>query len=116
MKPKFQADADLNQEIVAAVLRREPSINFQTAIAANLPGLPDSAVLALAALECRILVTHDRKTMPFHFAEFISSKECPGVFIIPQDLSLSLAMEEIILIWTASEAEEWINRICSIPL
>jgi hypothetical protein len=116
MKPKFQADADLNQEIVNAVLRREPAIDFQTAIEANLPGLPDSEVLALAALEGRILVTHDRRTMPFHFAEFISLKECPGVFIIPQDLLLSIAVEEIILIWNATGAEEWTNRICSIPL
>jgi hypothetical protein len=116
MKPKFQADADLTQEIVNAVLRREPSIDFQTAIEAGLPGLPDLEVLALAALDGRILLTHDRRTMPFHFAEFISSKECPGVFIVPQDLSLAIAAEEIILIWAASEAEEWINRIGSIPL
>jgi hypothetical protein len=31
MKVRFQADADLNAEIVAGVLRREPSTDFQTA-------------------------------------------------------------------------------------
>lgn len=30
MTVRFQADADLNAEIVAGVLRREPSIDFQT--------------------------------------------------------------------------------------
>ena len=32
MKIRFQADADLNQVIVKAVQRREPSIVFQTAL------------------------------------------------------------------------------------
>ena len=71
MKARFQADADLNAEIVAGVLRREPSIDFQTADEANLRRFPDPEVLALAAQENRILVTHDRRTMPRHFADFI---------------------------------------------
>lgn len=48
MKVRFQADADLNQIIVKAILRREPSIDFQTALAASLVGLDDNEVLTLA--------------------------------------------------------------------
>ena len=48
MKARFQADADLNHIIVKATLRREPSIDFQTAHAANLAGVEDPDVLALA--------------------------------------------------------------------
>ena len=70
MSVLFQADADLNHIIVKATLRREPSIDFQTAHAAALVGVPDADVLALAARAGRVLVTHDRKTMPAHFAEF----------------------------------------------
>jgi hypothetical protein len=55
MKVRFQADADLNAEIVAGVLRREPSIDFQTADEANLRRFPDPEVLALAAQENRIV-------------------------------------------------------------
>ncbi len=72
MKVRFQADADLNEILVQAVLRREPSIDFQTAQAAGLQGLSDKDVLALAARAGRLLVTHDRKTMPRQFAEFMS--------------------------------------------
>ncbi len=67
MKVRFQADADLNQIIVKATLRLEPGIDFQTAPTAGLAGLRDSEVLALAARQGRILVSHDRKTMPGHF-------------------------------------------------
>ena len=116
MKIRFQTDVDLNQIIVKATLRREPSIGFQTAQAANLSGLNDKEVLAQAAKAGRVLVTHDRKTMPKHFAEFIITETSPGVLIIPQRLSVSRAVNDLVLIWTASEADEWINRIYSLPL
>ena len=62
MKVSFQADADLNENIVRGVVRREPQIDFQTATAAGLPGLSDLDVLTMAASAGRILVSHDRKT------------------------------------------------------
>lgn len=116
MKLRFQADADLNQIIVKATLRCEPIIDFQTAQAAKLSGLKDEEVLALAAKESRILVTHDRKTIPHHFAVFIMSQTSPGVLIVPQKLQIANVVEDLILIWAVSEAEEWINRIRSLPL
>lgn len=67
MKVRFQADADLNQIVLLATIRREPTIDFQTANRANLVGLDDKSVLALAAEEGRIIVSHDRKTMPKHY-------------------------------------------------
>ena len=116
MKVRFQADADLNQQIVHATKRREPSIDFQTASEANLSGLTDPEVLAIAARDGRILVTHDRKTMPGHVARFIENEISPGLFIISQDTPIIDVAEELLLIWAASETEEWLNRICSIPL
>lgn len=116
MKIRFIADADLNYLIVAALRRREPGVNFMTASAASLEGLQDSEVLELAAREGRVLVTHDRRTMPHHFGEFIQSRTSPGVFVISQHLSPAQAAEELLLIWSTTEAEEWENRICSLPL
>ena len=116
MKVRFQADADLNEILVKATLRREPGIDFQTAQAAGLPALNDTDVLTLAARSARLLVTHDRKTMPEHFAEFIATESSAGVLIVPQKLPVSQAVEELILIWAASEAAEWLDRIYVLPL
>jgi len=116
MKVRFQADADLNEILMKAVLRREPGIDFQTARAAGLAGLADKDVLTMAARSGRLLLTHDRKTMPKHFAEFIAAQSSAGVLIVPQKLPISQAVEELILVWVATEAEEWINRIYSLPL
>ena len=116
MTVRFQADADLNQILLKATLRREPGISFRTAHAAGLVALDDGQVLAIAARDGRILVTHDRKTMPKHFADFIATDTSAGVIVIPQKLAVTAAVEDLILIWGASESEEWINRIKSLPL
>lgn len=116
MRIRFQADADLNQIIVKATLRLEPSIDFQTAPAAGLAGLDDPDVLKLAAEQGRILVSHDRKTMPAHFGQFIALENSPGVLIVSRKLPISQVAEDLFLIWSASEPEEWVNRIRSLPL
>src|SRR5919106_6447302 len=111
MKVRFQADADLNQIILLATIRREPAIDFQTATMAGLSGLDDMQVLERTAREGRVLVTHDRKTMPRHFSEFIAKESSPGLLVVPQYLSVAAAVEDLILIWSVTEAEEWVNRI-----
>ena len=119
MKVRHQADADLDKRIARAVRRQEPSIDFQFASGARLgqglAGLLDDNVLSVAAQDGRILVTHDRRTMPIHFAEFIATQVSPGVIVIPRGIRLSVAVEWVITIWAASEAEEWVNKMFVIP-
>ncbi len=112
----YQADADLDQKIVKAVVRREPQIDFQTAFDAGLEGMKDLDVLALAARQYRILVSHDRKTMPDAFAQFITTNRSTGVLIVSRNLPLGTIIEELILIWSASSPSEWFDRIVQLPL
>lgn len=115
MQVRFQADYDFNEDIVRILCNREPMIDFQTGHKAGLEGLPDDKVLAIAAAEGRVLVSHDRKTMPRHFARFISNQNSPGLILISQDFPPSIAVEELVLIWFASTADEYVNRMISIP-
>lgn len=112
----FQADADLDQAIVTGVIRRQPEVSFQTATEAGLEGLTDAEVLALSAKQQRILVTHDRRTMPAEFAEFIINSQSAGVLIVSRKTPLEIVIEELILIWSLTATEEWINRIAKVPL
>ena len=116
MRPKFIADADLNQDIVRGLRLREPTLDFATALDGGTIGLPDPVVLAVAAESQRILVSHDRRTMPSHFGRFVENRVSPGVLIVPQELPLRAAIEDLLLIWAASEAKEWINAVLSLPL
>ena len=101
---------------MSATLRREPSVDFQTAAAAKLLGRDDTDVLAIAAGDNRVLVSHDHRTMPYHFAEFIAKNKSAGVIIVSQRLQINVVVEELISIWTDSTADEWVNRIAHLPL
>jgi hypothetical protein len=115
VKVRFQADADLNQIILLAVVRREPAVEFTSAAAAGLASLLDRDVLALAAREGRLLVTHDQSTMPDHFSRYIEAATSPGLLIVPQHLPPASVADELLLIWHATDSEEWTNRICYLP-
>jgi hypothetical protein len=114
---RFLADADLNEGIVVGCLRREPRMDFLTANEADLEGVPDPVVLALASEQGRILVSHDFQAMPRHFGDFLhAGASSPGVLLVPQYLPIGEAVDELVPIWNASGAEEWENRILRIPL
>ena len=115
MKISFQADADFNEDILKGVRRREPRIDFRTAAAAGLRSLTDLEVLTLSAREGRILVSHDRRTMPRAFAEFVRTNKSPGVLIVPEKADLLSVIDDLLLIWMASEAAEWTNQLGAVP-
>ena len=83
MTVRYQADADLKRVILLAVARQEPTVDFRSAAEAGLVALPDKEVLAASAEAGRVLVSHDLKTMPRHFGEFVQSSQSPGVLLIP---------------------------------
>jgi hypothetical protein len=116
MKIRFQADNDLHEDILRAAKRLQPAIDFQRAPELGLHlGVEDPEVLQLCAEQDRMLVTHDRHTMPGHFIEFIKHQDSPGVFIVSQKLPVGKAAEWLVLYWEASEAEEYLNQIIAIP-
>ncbi|MEG4484050.1 hypothetical protein [Microcoleus sp. D2_18a_B4] len=106
----------MNQAIVTGVLRQEPTIDFQTAFPAGLESVKYQEVLAIAAQQRRIVVSHDRKTMPSEFAEFITINQSSGVIIVSRKLPIEVVIEELLLIWPASTAQEWVERIAKLPL
>jgi hypothetical protein len=113
---RFLADADLGAAIVRGVRRREPSIDFKSAHDAALEGFSDPEVLELAAAEGRILVSHDTSTMPVHFAATIKSGlRSPGVLLVFQSAPVGDIIESLLIIWSASREEDWIDQIHYLP-
>ena len=102
---RFQADINMNQIIVRAASRREPALDFQTAETAGLAGLPDPEVLAHAAEDGRILMTHDLQTMPRHFAAFTATRQSTGLLLIPRRLPIASAVDDLLLISSTMEAK-----------
>jgi hypothetical protein len=116
MSPRFLADADLNHKIVVGLRRREPSIDFASARVGGVVGVPDPEVIGIAADSGRILVSHDKKTMPAHFSRFRETRSSAGIILVSQDLDIGSAIEDLLLIWAATDSEEWANHLGFIPL
>lgn len=64
----------------------------------------DSMLLVWAADEGRVVVTHDRRTMPSHAAELMAQeKTIAGLFIAPRDLPLHQVIEDLELLVPAAK-------------
>jgi hypothetical protein len=116
VRVRFQADADLDGRILRGLRRVSPEIEIRTAFVAGFTGLEDTEVLRLASDSGLILVSQDRRTMPGHFARYVERAPSPGVILLREATSIATAIEELVLIWSASEADEWMNRLVWIPL
>jgi hypothetical protein len=51
-----------------------------------------------------------------HFAHFIEHQTSPGLIIVSQDLDVGQAIEDLLLIWAATEGAEWENVAFFVPL
>jgi hypothetical protein len=91
-------------------------MDFLSAKDAKLEGVSDPDVLRIAAEQGRILVSHDFKTMPHHFGHCLERGDSsPGVLLVKQHTPIGSVIEELLLIWSATDAGEWKNRILRIP-
>jgi hypothetical protein len=103
---RYLADSSLHDAIVTGCLRSEPVIDFLSA--------PE--VLDFATRQNRILVTSDLRTMPRHFGDFLKANgQCAGAFLVKQRAPLADVIDALVLIWSASDANEWKNRVVEIP-
>jgi len=114
---RFLADEDLRAGIIEALHSREPAIDILDVKTTGLRRTADPALLELAAQQDRVLITHDRQTMTRHFQERVEAgKSAPGVFIVPQQPgAIGAIIEWLLLVWAASEAEEWRGQIVYLP-
>jgi hypothetical protein len=113
---RFQADNDLSNLILRGLRRKEPTIDFLTAKDGGIIGRPDPEVLRMSAETRRIVVSHDCNTMTAHFDRFVVDRMSPGLIVVPQEMDLGDAIEELLVIWACSDASEWLNRRSFVPL
>ncbi len=116
MKVRFLADANFNQKIVAGLLLREPLLDFGLPQAMIPERMNDSDVLDLANSSGRILVSHDVTTMPDSFDRCVEERSCAALILVPDKLPIRDSIEDLLLIWHLTEAEESVNRMEWLPL
>jgi hypothetical protein len=114
---RLAADENLISDIVRGLLRRNPMIDIVRIQDVGLLGANDPRVLAWAAAEGRILVTHDGRTVPRYACQRVDAGgQMPGVFIVPLSLSVGQAIEDVLLLCQCSLEAEWEGIVLHLPL
>jgi hypothetical protein len=116
-RPRFLADHDLNEFIIDGVARREPAIEFVRAREFRIMDWPDARVLEFAAERGLIVVSHDVNTMTKHaYNRTASGLKTAGLLMVRQLDPIPPTIDSLILIWSASEAEEWMDQVAFLPI
>ncbi|HWQ32685.1 MAG TPA: DUF5615 family PIN-like protein [Blastocatellia bacterium] len=110
-------DENFDHRILRGLRFRLPEAELLTVQEASLSGIPDQQILAWAANEGLILVTHDVQTVPaFAYERLKAGESMAGVFAIPGLMPIGQAIEELVLLTACSEPGEWENRVLHLPL
>jgi predicted nuclease of predicted toxin-antitoxin system len=110
-------DRDFDHDILRGLRLHLPNLDAITALHAGLDRKSDGEILAWAAAQSRVVVTHDRNTMPAHAYERVRKGEpMAGVFLIPQEMPVGKAISELEVLIACSLEGEWSQLVVFLPL
>jgi len=114
---RLLADENLNNNIVRALRMREPALDIVRVQDVGLIGQDDPTILAWAARDGRIVVTHDAATMTRYAHDRARTGESmPGVVEVAVAAQLGVVIVDLLLVATASEEGEWEGQVLYVPL
>jgi predicted nuclease of predicted toxin-antitoxin system len=114
---KLVSDENFDGDIRRGLYRRRPDLDVVRVQDVGLSSTPDPEVLAWAAGEGRILLTHDRDTMPnFAYDRVRTGQPMPGVFLVSDRMPVGQAIDEILLAVECLPAEECKDFVRFFPL
>lgn len=88
------SDENFNGDIIRGLRLRQPNLDLLRVQDVGLGEADDPGILARAASNGRILLTHDRATMPdFAYNRLIKEEPMAGLFIINDRLSIRQAID-----------------------
>ena len=114
---RWLADENFKNDILRALFRREPGIDMVRAQDVGLTGCDDETLLAWAAQQGRVLLTHDVSTITAHtYRRVMNGEAMPGVFEVSCDIWIRAAVEDILLLTECSVQDEWEGQVRYLPL
>ncbi len=111
------SDENFNGDIIRGLFLRQPNLDLLRVQDVGLREVDDPAILAWAASNVRILLTHDRATMPdFAYNRLVKGEPMAGMFVVNDRMPIRQAIDELSLLLDCSEQAEWKNVVLYLPL
>lgn len=114
---RLLADENFRGAIVRGLLRRRPDLDLVRVPDVGLTEADDPTVLAWAASEGRLVLTHDAATfIGFAYDRVNAGLPMPGIIEVRQDLPIGPVIEDLLLLIDASHDGEWDGQVIYLPL
>jgi hypothetical protein len=110
-------DENFNNDVLRGLWRRNPSLDVVRVQDVGLSGLDDPTVLAWAAEQGRVLVSHDVSTLAaYAHARVQAGQPMPGLFEVGPSVPIAMAIKDLLLIAECSLPSEWEGQVRYLPL
>lgn len=114
---RLLSDENFNGDIRRGLCLQHPNLDLMRVQDVGLEAADDPTILAWAAANDRILLTHDRATIPdFAYERVVAGESMPGVFVVHDRMPVRQAIEELSLMETCSAQGEWLGLVVYLPL
>ncbi|MEA3349609.1 MAG: DUF5615 family PIN-like protein [Chloroflexota bacterium] len=117
--PRFLLDEHIPHSVRDQLLRLDDRLDILVIGHPLAPkkGTLDDEILTWIEETGYILVTSNRRTIPIHVRDhFEVGGHIPGIILLRRGASLGEIIEQLYLLWAASDAEEYLDRILYIPM
>lgn len=113
---RLLTDNDFNGRATRGLLRKRPGLDLVRVQDVGLATATDQEILAWAAANDRVVVTHDRNTMVGYALDRVAAGEpMPGVLAVALTAPVRRMVDDILLVDACSQHAEWANRVEYLP-
>jgi predicted nuclease of predicted toxin-antitoxin system len=114
---RLLADQNFNEDIISGLLDRRPGLDVIRVRDVGLEAAKDPGLLAWAAQEDRILLTHDHKTVPdFAYNRVRAGRPMPGVFLVENTGAFRDVIEDLLMADEITDSDDWRDKVQRFPL
>jgi hypothetical protein len=116
---RYLLDENVDPILRAQLIRHAPELVVWKTGDPGAPkrGTPDPDILLWCGANDFVLVTGNRRSMPVHLqAHLAAGYHVSGILMLHPDMTIGATLDQLLLIWEASEAEEYRDLLLYLPL
>ena len=114
---KLLTDENFNGDILRGLRRRLPELDAVRVQDVELSAAGDCEILEWASAAGRILLTHDRETVPdFVYERIRSGQTTPGVFLVNDEVATGRIIEDLVIAIECLPPDECRDLVTYFPL